>query len=132
MLLWAAIALESALVMLGFVYSPLLWVAIPSFMLLLRRRELGAWGSLVFFGLQTIRFEKGGALVWPPGTSVGINFELVGNATHTLDLGISSIVLAIVSAAVIVQFSEEKRVAASPEVVSLLPPDTSLERTRDR
>ncbi len=129
MLIWGAIAIESALVLLGVFYSPLLWVAAINFVLLLRRSEVGAWGSLVFFGLQGVKLEEEGALVWPPGTSVGINFELVQNATYALELGISSIVLAIISAAVIVQLSEEKEVAAMPKVEPLLPPNKSLERT---
>ena len=89
------------------------------------------FGSLAFFGLQSIKFEKEGALVWPPVTNVGINFELVENATYALELGISSIILAIVSAAVIVQLSEEKALAVMPEVAPLVPPNNSLERTRD-
>ena len=131
-LLWGAIAIRSALFFLGAVYSPLLWVGVISFVLLLRRSEVGAWGSLTFFGLQGVKVEEGGALVWPPVTSVGINIELVQNATYTLDLGISSIVLAIISAAVIFQLSEEKSPAATTEEAPPLPPNTSLERTRDR
>ena len=131
MLIWGAITIGNAMVLLGAFYSPLLWVGAISFVLLLRRSELGAWGSLAFFGLQGIKLEKAGALVWPPVTSVGINFELVENATYALELGISSIILAIVSAAVIVQLSEEKVLAAMPEVAPLMPPNNSLERTRD-
>ena len=130
-LIWAAITLESGLALLGVFYSPLLWVGVLSFVLLLRRREAGGWCSLAFFGLQGVGLEHGGALVWPPGTSVGINFELVRNSTYVLDLGISSIVFAIVSVAVILQLSEEKELSAMPEVAPLLSPNKSLERTRE-
>jgi hypothetical protein len=132
MLIWMAVKLGSALVLLGVFYSPLLWVGVLSLvLLLLRRSEAAAWSSLAFFGLQGVKVEHGGSLVWPPGTSVGIHFELVQNATHVLELGISSIVLAIVSAAVILQHIEEKVLPAKTEVAPLLPPNKSLERTRE-
>jgi hypothetical protein len=131
-LLWGAIAIDGAFVPLGIIYSPLLWVAVLGFVLLLRRREVGAWLSLAYFGLQGLKFEEAGALVWPPGTSVGINLVLVQNASYTLELGFSSIVLAIVSAAVIFQLSEEKVLADTPEAAPLLPPNNSFERTREK
>jgi hypothetical protein len=131
-LVWGALAIDSAFVLLGVIYSPLLWVAVLGLILLVRRNEAGAWLSLAYFGLQGLKFEEAGALVWPPGTSVGISLVLVQNAAYTLELGISSIVLAIVSAAVIFQHSEERVLAAMPEVAPLLPPNTSMERTRER
>jgi hypothetical protein len=132
MLIWMAVKLGSALVLLGVFYSPLLWVGVLSLaLLLMRRSEAAGWSSLAFFGLQSVKFEHEGSLVWPPGTSVGINIELVQNATYVLELGISSIVLAIVSVAVILQHSEEKVLPAKTEVGPLLPPNKSLERTRE-
>src|SRR5687767_7627001 len=80
-LLWGAIAIDSAFVLLGVIYSPLLWVAVLSLVLLRRRSEVGAWLSLAYFGLQSLKFEEAGALVWPPGTSVGISIVLVQNST---------------------------------------------------
>jgi hypothetical protein len=131
MLIWAAIKFESALALMVAFYSPLLWVGVVSLVLLLRRSEAGGWSSLAFFGLQGVKVEHGGALVWPPGTSVGIHIELVQNSTYVLELGISSIVFALVSAAVILQLSEEKVLREMTEVVPLLPPNKSLERTRE-
>ena len=130
-LLYGAIAIDGAFILLGVIYSPLLWVALLGLVFLARRSELGAWLSLAYFGLNGLKFEQAGVLVWPPGTNVGISLVLVENATYTLELGISSIVLAIVSAAVIFQLSEEKVLAAMPEVGPPLPPNTSLERTRE-
>jgi hypothetical protein len=132
LLIWGALAIKSAMFLLGAIYSPLLWLVVISFVLLLRRSEMGAWRALIFFALQGVKFEKEGALVWPPVTSVGINIELVHNATYALELGISSIFMAIIAVAVIVQLSEEKALAAMPEVAPLLPPNKSFERTRER
>ena len=131
MLIWMAVEIGSAWALLGVFYSPLLWVGVLSLVLLLRHREAAGWSSLAFFGLQGVKFEHEGSLVWPPGTSVGINLELVQNAAYVFELGISSIVLAIVSSAVILQHSEEKAPPAKTEAARLLPPNKSLERTRE-
>ena len=131
LLIWMAVKLGSALALLGVFYSPLLWVGVLSLVLLLRRNEAAGWSSLAFFGLQGVKVENEGTLVWPPGTSVGINFELVQNANYVLEIGISSIVLAIVSAAVILEHGEEEVLPAKSEGAPVLPPNKSFERTRE-
>jgi hypothetical protein len=131
MAFWGATASGNSAFWLVVFYSPLFWVAVLGITLLIRRRAAGAWAALAFFGLQVVKVEREGALVWPPVSAVGINFELVRDSSYGIDVGISAIVFAFISAAVISQYREERILAGMPKVAPLLPPNTSLERTRD-
>ena len=84
-----------------------LMLAFTSTYLLWKRKSIGAWGSLVFFALQIISIERDGAAYWP-GYSFGLMIEVFRSDSWEVNLGVSSIVFALLAVGTIRLYWEER------------------------
>ena len=80
--------------------------------------------------LQVVVVERDGAAFWP-GYSLGLVVEVFRSATWEVSIGVSSLVLALLAVGTVRQYWEAGVVKQIAHVEPLLPPNTSLERTRE-
>jgi len=111
-------------------FAPFLLLALASTFALWKRWSIGAWGSLAFFALQIVVVERDGAAFWP-GYSFGLVIEVYRSAIWEVDIGITSLVFALLAAGTIRQFWEARVLSQMSPVEPLLPPNNSFERTRE-
>ena len=130
MVIWAA-WLARGMWPLLFLGAPSIVIAVVSVLGLVKRSRFGAWGALLFFALQTVVVQRDGAQVWP-GFHVGLDFVVHQDSGFVVSVSLSSIAFAVLALLVIRQFWEARIVASISDVAPLLPPNTSLERTRER
>jgi hypothetical protein len=97
--------------------------------LLWKRKPIGAWGSLAFFALQIVVIERDGSAFWP-SYSFGLMIEVFRSDRWEVDVGVSSIVFALLAVGTIRQYWEERVIGKMRQ--PSLPPNTSLERTGER
>jgi hypothetical protein len=102
---WVALSSGNPWNLLLLLSTPFLILAYCSAAALFRRNRFGAWGSLAFFALQTISIERDNAPLWP-GYNLGVMIEVFRDSGLVVDIGVSSIVFALLSIGVIRQLAE--------------------------
>jgi len=130
-LAWAIATFGSAKQLLLLIASPVLLLGFASGFALAERNSLGAWGSLVFFGLQIVTVQRQGNAFWP-GYNAGLVIEVYRGSGFEILLGVSSLVFTLLAARVIRRAAKDRVRLPAQEATVLLPPNTTLERTRER
>ena len=130
-LFWAWLALAGSWRTYGNRY--LAWVLVLAFLgigaaacwLLLKRRVAGAWLCVVFYGMQVLTFPLpiGAPFDFHPLPT--IYYRLVGDPSAPISINVVGLVLFIVSLVVLAHYRGQGLALAQ------VPPNTSLERTRE-
>ncbi len=116
---WGAWVARSPVIWLTGLGTPILTLAYVSLFGLWRRRTFGAWACLIFFLIQSLKVTRLGEMVWPHGYSFGLNVAVVNQPDLIIDVVVSSIVLAIVAARILVQYRFERHMTEQRAVTPL-------------
>jgi hypothetical protein len=130
LLAWAIVKVGQPQHVLLLFFAPFLPLAFASAFALFKRKSIGAWGSLAFFALQVVVVERDGAAFWPQ-YSFGLVIEVFRSAIWEVNVGVSSLILALLAVGTIRQYWEARILSQMGVVEPLLPPNTSFERTRE-
>jgi hypothetical protein len=101
--------------------SVFLAIGIAACWLTLKRKTAGAWLCVIFYGMQVVTFPLPVGAPFKFHSLPTIYYRLNGDPSAPVSVNVLAVVLFIVSLALLVHYRERDEV----------PPNTSLERTRE-